>query len=56
MRRGTQGHVEEPRGPARVLAWHWGDVYTYVFLLYIGYSTYKRSIEELTNPLIHLTL
>ena len=49
MRRGTQGHVAEPRGPARVHAWHWGDVYTYIYLLYIGYSTYKHSIEELAN-------
>ena len=30
--------------------------FTDIYLLYIGYSTYKRSIEELTNLLFHLTL
>ena len=48
MRRGTQGHVAEPRGPMRVPAWHRGDIYI-LYLLYIGYSTYKHSIEELAN-------
>ena len=56
MRRGTQGHVAEPRGPMRVPAWHRGDVYIYIFLLYIGYSTYKHSIEELANRLKPLHL
>ena len=44
--RATQGHVALARGRARVPAWHWGDVsFTYIFY-YIGYSTYKHSIEE----------
>ena len=29
MRRDTQGHVAEPRGPTRVPAWRGGDTYTY---------------------------
>ena len=48
-----------PRGNpmriARVLAWHTGDVYLYIYL-YIGYSTYKHSKEELANPIKTLTL
>ena len=48
MRRGMQGHVAEPRGPTLVPAWHRGDIYI-LYLLYIGYSTYKHSIEELAN-------
>ena len=48
MRRGTQDHVVEPHGPARVLAWHGGDIYI-LYLLYLGYSTYKHSMEELAN-------
>ena len=31
MRRGTQGHVAEPSGPTRVLAWHGGDVCIFIF-------------------------
>ena len=31
MQRGTQGHVAEPRGPARVPAWHGGDVCIFIF-------------------------
>ena len=34
-----------PRGHARVLAWHTDDVYIYI-LEYLGYRTYKHSIEE----------
>ena len=37
-----------PRGPTRVPAWHKGDIYI-LYLLYIGYSTYRHSIEELAN-------
>ena len=48
MQRGTQGHVAEPRGPTRLPAWHTKDIYI-LYLLYIGYSTYKHSIEELAN-------
>ena len=55
MRRGTQGHAAEPRGPTRVPAWHRGDIYI-LYLLYIGYSTYKHSIEELANRLKPLYL
>ena len=41
----------KPRGPTRMPAWHGGDVYIYYIYLYIGYSTYKHSIDELANPL-----
>ena len=58
MRRGTQGHVAAPRGPAQVLAWHWGDtLYIYIFY-YIGYSKYKlfhrgtSLTYEFTSPYI----
>ena len=38
-----------PHGPTRVLACHGCDMYIYYIYLYIGYSTYKHSIEELAN-------
>ena len=34
MRRGMQGHVALPRGRTRVPAWHWGDVYIYLFYIH----------------------
>ena len=44
MRHGTQGHVALPRGC---------DVsFTYIFY-YIGYSTYKHSIEEFKLTVIN---
>ena len=35
MRRGTQGHVAEPRGPMRALAWRGCDTCAYLYLLII---------------------
>ena len=35
MRRGTQGHVAEPRGPTRALGWHGCDTCAYLYLLVI---------------------
>ena len=35
MRRGTQGHVAEPRGPTRAPAWHGCDTCVYIYLLVI---------------------
>ena len=45
VRRGTQGHVAEPRGPTRAPAWRGGDTWAlFVFNHNImGYSTYKSS-------------
>ena len=34
MRRGTQGQVAEPRGPARVPTWHGGDMSLIIFTRY----------------------
>ena len=45
MRRGTQGHVAVPRGPRECL--RGTDVTNiYIYSYYLGYSTYKHSIEE----------
>ena len=35
MRRGTQGHVTESRGPTRAPAWRGGDTCAYLYLLVI---------------------
>ena len=40
------GHVAEPRGPTRELAWREGDtcaIFIYIHIIY-GYSTYKHSV------------
>ena len=44
MRRGAQGHVAAPRGPARVPAWHGCDVIFICTRIIYGYSTYKHPI------------
>ena len=57
MRHGTQGHVAQPRGPARVTALH--DVTcAYLYLLVIeGYSTYMHPIFRIEDkPYISRTL
>ena len=56
MQRGMQGHVVEPHRPTCVPAWHECDVYIYYIYLYISYSTYKHSIEELANRYNRVTL
>ena len=56
MRHGMQGHVAAQREPARVPAWHWGDVYIYYIFITFGYSTYKTFIEDFANRYIQLTL
>ena len=35
MRRGTQGHMAEPREPTRALAWRGSDKCAYLYLLVI---------------------
>ena len=32
MRRGTQGHVAEPRGPTRAPAWRGGDTCVHIYI------------------------
>ena len=36
MRRGTQSHVAEPRGPTQAPAWHGCDVCIFIFTRNIG--------------------
>ena len=46
MRRGAQGHVAAPCGPARALAWPRGDTWTHhLYLTYIVFNNMYRSSD-----------
>ena len=54
MRRGTQGHVAEPREPTQAPAWRGGDTCMHIIFSYILYS-YKYKHPDYRNSLTHKT-
>ena len=54
MRRGTQDHVVEPRGPTRAPAWCGCDTCAYIHIIYIILRVIvliKIPYSEFANPL-----
>ena len=59
IRRGTQGHMEEPRGPTRAPAWRGGDTCAHLhinFIIHMVIVHISIPYSELANRHMRLTL